>query len=55
MNECNHICKCRCHIEPILHFMPCCYKCDLCGLMINTHYFNEHEKDCHNQKDSDGN
>ena len=50
--DCKHICHCPCHTEPMMHFMPCCYKCSHCDEKINRRYVEEHEAQCHDNTGS---
>lgn len=47
--KCSHECQCDCHKEGVrmVHMMPCCLKCAICGKRIKIGHMEEHLLNCH--------
>ena len=53
MDEPNEeICRCICHDNlGVMHVMPCCQECEVCGELIKNSFVREHREQ-HEQKRS---
>lgn len=47
--KCSHECQCDCHKEGVrmVHMMPCCRECKICGKHIKMGRMEEHLSQCH--------
>lgn len=49
MEDCEHVCHCLCHTQPIMHFRACCFVCPDCNKRIEDgrRIAEEHKTRCH--------